>query len=319
MEKRQSPINNRTFHILWFAVALLVASSLACRAGTEAEEPATTETTTTEVPGTGNFSRIPFRVSVGVRPGYDDNVYTSHTDRHGSGFLSSSLDLQYDFGDARTKLSLDAGGGYTWYFDRPGDRDYDVSAYLGLSLTHRATPRLTLSANVYAAYLTEPNFGFFAGANRRVGNYFYTLDKFSVAYLWAPRFSTTTSYTIGSIHYDDAAVGAFENRIEHTFAQEFKFLWLPTTSLVGEYRFGIVDYEDLNARDSTTHYLLAGVDHSFSARLNASLRAGAEFRSYEDERDRSAPYVEGTVNYSLTKNRMCRDHPAARRFVLVCS
>lgn len=253
----------------------------------------------TQPAGTGIFSRVPFRVSVGVRAGYDDNVYTTSVDKHGSGFLNGNIDLNYDFGSARTKLSLDAGIGGTYYFDRPGEQSVDPNLSLGLSLTHRATPRLTLAASVLAAYQAEPSFQFAGTANRRVGNYFYTLDKFSVAYLWAPRFSTATSYSLGVIHYDNSSVGDFENRFEHTFGQEFRFLWLPTTTLVAEYRFEYVDYQDIG-RDSTTHFVLGGIDHSFSPRLNASFRAGGEFRHYEQEDiDRSSPYFESTVTYAL--------------------
>src|SRR3982750_4905626 len=103
MEQRPQTRNDRTRHSFALAFAVLLATGFASLAGTDtSEQPAETETT--EATGTGTFSRIPFRVSVGVRGGYDDNVYTTHEDRHGSGFLNTSLDLQYDFGNPRTKL-----------------------------------------------------------------------------------------------------------------------------------------------------------------------------------------------------------------------
>lgn len=248
----------------------------------------------------GKFSRFPFHVSVTVRGGYDDNVFTSSIDPQGSAFTNASIALSYDFGSPRTKLTLATGGGVTYYFDRPGDSSPDFNAYLSLSVAHKATPRLTLSATVYASYQVEPDFAFNLGLNRRTGNYFYTTDKFTAAYLWTPRFATATSFTFGAVKYDDSAIAFFEDRLEYTFGNEFRFLLWPTTTLVAEYRFGIVDYDQI-ARNSTTHFLLAGFDHSFSRRLNLSVRAGEEFRSYDQTGDQNSPYFESALSYEISK------------------
>ncbi|MEY2530526.1 MAG: hypothetical protein QOI96_611 [Verrucomicrobiota bacterium] len=262
---------------------------------------------TTDDLGTGNYSKFPFHVSASVRGGYDDNITTSKIDPQKSWFTNTGLALTYDFGSPRTQLSLQTGGGFTYYWDHPNNvgfdnNDYDVNAYLSLSLIHKATPRLTLSVVGYATYQTEPDFTLALGLNRRSGNFFYTQDKFTVAYLWTPRFSTATSYTFGALNYDDSSIGFFEDRIENTVGNEFRFLIWPTTTLVAEYRFQIVTYDNDIMRDSTTHFLLGGFDHSFSPRFSASFRGGAEFRDYEDGPNRSSPYFEGTLNYALGKN-----------------
>ena len=116
----------------------------------------------------------------------------------------------------------------------------------------------------------------------------------------APRFATATSYTIGALRYDDKSVGLFENRIENTFGNEFRFLVVPTTTLVAEYRFELVSYESIN-RDSTSHFALGGFDHTFSPELNVSFRGGAQFREYDQGGNRTSPYFEGTLNYNVGK------------------
>jgi hypothetical protein len=257
----------------------------------------------TERLGLGVFSDLPFHVSVSARGGYDDNIFTSNDVKKESWFMNLGGAITYDFGDPRTQLSLGIGGGATYYFDRPNENDFDPNIYLNLSLTHKATPRLTFAAQAYATYQAEPDFSLVLGLNRRSGNFFYTLDKFTVTYLWAPRFATATSYTLGMIRYDDSSIGFFEDRFENTVGNEFRFLLWPTTTLVGEYRFQIISYDDI-MRDSGTHFGLAGFDHSFSPRLNASFRGGAEYRDYCDNEqgtDRVRPYFEGTVNYALGK------------------
>jgi hypothetical protein len=50
-----------------------------------------------------------------------------------------------------------------------------------------------------------------------------------------------------------------------------------------------------------THFVLGGVDHSFSPRLNSSLRAGMEFRDYEATGQKTEPYGEATLTYAAGK------------------
>jgi putative beta-barrel porin BBP2 len=166
---------------------------------------------------------------------------------------------------------------------------------------HHVTPRLSLEFAGSAAYQTEPDFQYGLSTNRRAGNYFLTSDKLTASYAWAPRFATATSYGISAVKYEDSSAGMFEDRIENTFGNEFRFLIWPTTNLIGEYRFQIVNYDQIN-RDSTTHYFLAGFDHAFSPRLNAVFRGGAEFRNYEETGEQNSPYFESSVSYKLGKD-----------------
>jgi hypothetical protein len=272
--------------------------------------------------GTGKFASFPLKVSVSVRGGYDDNVFLTANDKQESLFTNAAIGLTYEFGGPRTRLSLNAGAGATYYFDR-GDgfdnRDidsFDVNLFVGFSIIHKATPRLTLAASLYASYQSQPDFATFNAStisiSRQSQDFFFSTNRFSAAYAWAPRFSTVTSYTLAIVDYDDRIISLFQDRFEHTIGNEFRFLVAPTTTLVAEYRFGIVDYNNDVQRDSTSHFLLGGVDHSFSPRLNASARAGVEFRDFEDDNNnilrrgergnRTHPYFEGTVNYAVAQS-----------------
>lgn len=286
--------------------------------GVSQEFVAEGSTSTAEL-GTGKFESFPFKVSVTVRGGYDDNVNLESFDEDESLFTNAALGVTYQFGNARTQMSLNAGAGATYYFDRDGEGggedydDYDYNAYLGFNINHRATPRLTLAAAVFATYQSQPDFGTLNRQNftisRNSRDFFFSSNRFSVAYMWTPRFSTATSYSLGIVNYENDFVGFFEDRFEHTVGNEFRFLIMPTTTVVGEYRFGIVDYTDFDERSSTSHFLLAGFDHSFNPRFNMSARAGVEFRSFDnddddlvddfDDDDRTHPYGEATVNYAL--------------------
>jgi hypothetical protein len=243
-------------------------------------------------------------LSAGVVGGYDDNVNassgggsTSSTGGSGSSYTSGNVALSYTPAiSPRTQLSLTTGGGFTYYFDRTG-MGYNPSGYLGLSLTHKPSRRMTLSLSVFAAYQSQPDLSTNLGSNQQLGSFIHSTDLLSLSYSWTPRFSTVTSYTFGLLKYNGSA-GSLENRLEHTLGEQFQYLLWPTTTGVAEYRFGIIDYESAPL-DSTTNFLLAGLNHTFTPRLNATFRGGVELRSSESNGFQPGPYFESSLTYVL--------------------
>jgi Putative beta-barrel porin 2 len=240
-------------------------------------------------------------LSISATGGYDDNVNasstggsTSSTGGSGSLYTSESAALSYTFGTPRTQVSLTTGGGIMYYFDRTG---YNPSGYLGLSLTHKPIQRMTLSLSLFAAYQTQPDLSTNLGSNQQLGSFIHSTDTISLDYSWMPRFSTVTSYTFGLLKYDSSA-GSLLNRIDHTFGEQFRYLLWPATTGVAEYRYGIINYQSAPL-DSTTHFLLAGLEHSFTPRLNGSFRAGVELRSSENNGFQPGPYFESNLSYIL--------------------
>jgi len=292
---------------------LAIGPMLQAQEAVSPRPPGFAEVTTTEHsdvvstkdPGIGVFSSLPVKLSMYVRGGYDDNVTTSKEFKQGSPFTDVGVTLNYDFGSPRTQLNLEIGAAFTYYWDNvevPGLslNDYDINNYIRFGVTHKASPRLTLVLAAYLTYKSEPDIAIGQGSNRRAGNYFYTQDKFTANYLWAPRFATATSYTLGALKYQDALAGLYQDRVENTFGNEFRYLLAPTSALVVEYRYEIISYQSIN-RDSTSHFALGGFDHAFDPQWKMSVRGGAEFRHYDDGEDRSAPYFEGTLTYAAGK------------------
>lgn len=270
--------------------------------------------------GIGKFSRLPFHLLVSARGGYDDNVTTSGALGNASAFIGPSGEINYKFGDPRTTVNLKFNAGIVYYLDRslgptptpppfatpaptPSLQDYDSNISLGLTLLHKASARLTLGAVAYLAYQTEPDFSANVGTNRRSGNYLHTTDKIHADYQWKPRFSTSTSYDLFLVRYDESAFSAFLDRSEHILGNQFLFLLWPQTTLVAEVRLQIVTYDQgsstFSRSDSTTELLLGGVQHKFSPRFGISLRGGVELRSFESGGERTEPYFESSLNYAL--------------------
>ncbi|HJT82276.1 MAG TPA: outer membrane beta-barrel protein [Chthoniobacterales bacterium] len=281
-------------------VALIQAESETPADTGSAAGGTTAEAGTNDNIGLGIFSRFPINISASVQGGYDDNVTTTNSSQQGSGFITSGIVIGYDLGNPRTNLTLSSNFGFTYYTELESD-PFEPNLNLSMTLSHKVTARLTLNFTGAASYQTEPDFQYGFGTNRRAGNYFFTTDRFAATYAWAPRFATNTSYGIVAVQYDNLSAGLFEDRVEHTFGNEFRFLVWPTTNVIGEYRFQIVDYENVN-RDSDTHYLLGGFDHAFSPRLAATFRGGAQVREYKNFESQDSPYFEGGLNYKLGKD-----------------
>jgi hypothetical protein len=169
---------------------------------------------------------------------------------------------------------------------------------LDLSLSYAASPRLTLGASINAVYTSEPNFASNIGPTQRAGSYFATADELSAAYRWSRRFSTVSTYSFRLVRYQNSSSAAFSDRQENAFGEEFRFDLFRTTVLVADYRFLVVNYVS-SPLDSTTSFLLAGVEHSFSRRLQGQFRGGVSFRSFDEGGSEVNPDFEGSLNYVL--------------------
>ncbi len=299
----------------------LSATSSSTTAAPEAVSSAPTAATTGQATsGPGVFSPTPIKLSLNILGGYDDNVNTTFGTKQGSSYTGGNLVLDYTFGDPRLQVVLNAGAGAVYYIEDVSGQNYDIDLKVALGLNYKASPRLLLGGTLLLEYLTEPNFDNPGGLNSRNGNYFYSTDTAFVTYAWSRRFSTKTSYTLEAYKYENQPVALFSDRFSHTFGNAFQFQMVPTTALVAEYRYQIINYTDegdiiipaqFNAfgaqiappvrlqNDSMTHFLLAGIDHTFNPRLTASLRGGAQLRSYDSGGDRTGPYFEGTVSYAV--------------------
>ncbi len=245
----------------------------------------------------------PLTFILGATGGYDRLNYKA--DANGiqdidSFFIQGSAGVLYGEADKRTPWSVGADVGVLNYLDdtHGGDDTY-YNARVVLNLVHQASQRLKIANNFYVTYEVEPDYSIGASTALRNGQYFYGYENFAVSYAWSERLSTTTSYTVDGIRYEDSEVGRSEDRLSHIIAQQFSYSLNRKTVLVGEYRYRVTDY-DTASNDYTSHYLLAGVDQAWSERTSGSLRAGAEF--YESARvTQTAPYLEVGIDHATSK------------------
>lgn len=252
----------------------------------------------------GKFEKRPFLISTDLRFGYDSNVNTTYFNPHSSGFFNLGLNVAYTASSPRSTLTIGAGVNFVFYFDpAPNTQEFQVNANLNIAWTYKISQRMSLAISTYNLYGTQPEFTI-VGLNTRVaGNYFYSANRLALGYQFTPRFSTITSFVPIVLLYEDEPYKTTQNRVEYYFGEEFRYLIQPSVSLVAEYRFSYIDYLKINLRDSTSNYVIGGLDASLSPRLKLSLRGGAQFADYRNSNQGNvtSPYFEGSMSYDYKK------------------
>ena len=274
---------------------LLAASFMTPTQATAQEAPASPS----EGAGLGWLPAIPIQITAGLGMGYDDNA-TLTPSGEGSFFVGENVVLTYPRLGEQTQFFLLGIGNFDQYFNVNRN---DVNGNVTMSLTHNFSTRLSFYASVFAAYQTEPNFSSNVGPENVVSDHFYTTDIFSLTYHWFPRFSLITSYAFNRVLYTQASVGNSQNRVENTLDEQFQFSLTRRTQLVAEYRFQTITY-DTAPTDSTSHFILAGINHNLTEHLIVHARAGETFRSLENDGSTPSTYFESVVDYASSNHSL---------------
>jgi opacity protein-like surface antigen len=254
------------------------------------------------------------RWSLSTRGGYDYLDYTLSApgyDNFESFFVQAGLGATYTEADPTTPWSFAVDLGAVHYLDDiPRFDDTFYNARVAFNIAHQISQRLKISNNFFLTYEAQPNLALGGTTTLFNGQYLYGFNNFNVSYAWSQRFSTTTSYTVDGIMYEDELVSDAEDRLSQLVAQQFAYALTKRTSLTAEYRYRYTQYRTADDRDFQSHFALAGVDHAWSQRFTGSFRAGAEF--FRSERaNKTAPYGEVALNYSVARQTQARWFGAA--------
>jgi opacity protein-like surface antigen len=268
--------------------------------------------------------QTPLTWSLRVAGGYDKISYPDSIANLGSVdsyFVQGGVGMTYSDNSKVTPWNVGASFGVIRYLEdiQRGD-DLYYNTRIAVNFSHAFSPRFKLGNNFYIAYEIEPNYGIGISTGRLAGQYLYGYNNLSIAYAWTERFSTTTSWTIQGIYYDnDRLITTNQDRLSNIFAQQFSYRISPRTVLTAEYRYEMTNYKNtygnsalssnfpngIPSNDYQAHYLLAGVDRAWSERTSTSVRAGAQL--YQSDRvSQTAPYAEAALNYKLNRRTNVR-------------
>lgn len=243
---------------------------------------------------------IPLQIIAGLDAGYDDNV-TLMSNAQGSSFTRENLVMTYNFPSPRTQFYAIGVGRFTQFFDLTGQDD--MSGNITLGFTHNFSQRISFYASVFASYQKEPNFNSNIGPENVRAAHFDTTDIFALTYYWLPRLSSITSYTFSRVKYAQESIGNSQDRFDNIIAERLQFSLTSRTNVSGEYRVQVTDY-DTAPLDSTTHYLLLGVDHHLTEHLVIRADGGESIRSLQNQGNSSSPYFGGSLDYRSSNHTL---------------
>ena len=254
----------------------------------------------------------PLTFSIFSNGGYDSLDYKNAGPGTPAGidswFATGGVSVMFTKPDQTTPFSFSLDSSVVHYVDgAPAFQDTFYNNRATINFEHRFSERLKISNNFFATYGVEPNNAFGYGASTTLwnGQYLYGFNNFNINYAWSPRFSTTTSYTIDGIGYEDGIIGTQEDRYTHLFAQQFAYALNRQTSVTAEYRYRMTIFDKSPNKNYNSHFALAGVDHAWSERFSGSARAGAEFYD-SDTQSKASPYAEAALNYAVARETLVR-------------
>lgn len=280
----------------------------------------------------------PWSISATLRGFYDDNINSAPDDlnlsdvqpgakRDSWGYeISPAAMLNWNPG--QTTLSLGYVFGYKYFENKPlGNTGHDDQTHsFNLALDHAFNPQWNLNVSDSFVIGQEPDI-------LRAGNSFATFQRVSGDNMRnygrivlngqiTPLFGIETGYGNAWYDYDDTggnqfapSVGGVLNRIEHTPYIDTRWQLKPETVGVIGYQYRAIEYTadevigqegngDIvhsDIRDTTSHAIYAGADHTFRPDLTGSLRAGARFTQYENDPgmdDSVNPYVQASLRWA---------------------
>ena len=175
------------------------------------------------------FKKKHFTLACAVREGYDDNLFTTETDRAASFYTNMAGGITYAAESSHLQLSAALNGGVTYFYTRPSNK-YDYTGALNLRGAYKSTQRLTINFSKKTVYLVQAGLTIVGGTNRQNGDCIHSSTTVAGAYEWADKFSTDKKYNFAPFVYVHSSLNDSQRHIELTLSQSFRWLVLPNTT-----------------------------------------------------------------------------------------
>lgn len=256
-----------------------------------------------------------WNVSLAVRGFYDNNYNTadSPADRDSFGIEfrpSVNVNLPMD----QTLLTFGYTYSLKWYEGRSGNGESstDQQHLVNFGLDHAFNQNCRVTVTDAFAYSNEPDLATGGIRVRSDHNNVYNQAAVRLHAEFTEQFGIVLGYQNTLVDYSQDGANSYSallDRLEHLITLDLRWQAFSQTVLVFGYQYGIVDYTDNQAigggfvsddRNSTSHYLYVGADHTFNPNLTASLRAGVQIIDFDNSNvgdTSTSPYVDASLNY----------------------
>lgn len=242
----------------------------------------------------------PYSLSANLRQGYDDNVYTTHSNQVSSWYTGVTPSILVNYPMDQTLFSARYTFDGTYYWNRTaGSDDWDTShEFLG-RINHSVSERFNIDARETFTYAENPQVANNGAALQRNGDYIHNGVSLQGSYQWTPKFATVTTYTNDVYAYNDQILKEVDNYMSNSISNDFRYLIDPTVTLVLGGSFEDVGYEYI-ARNYDTYTGYVGADWQLSPQVSLSGRVGGEIFDPNDGGSQStSPYGSLGLNWIL--------------------
>jgi len=252
-------------------------------------------------------SRRPFTVIASVREQYDDNIYTTHSNKVDAYETLIEPSILFNYPLDQTLFSARYDFGATYYPDR--DPSWDLSHQFLARINHSFSDRFNIDARDRVLYSNQPEVTTGATVNRISGDYLNNTFTLQGTADWTPKFNTVTTYTNDYFHYNDAFQELFNDRDVNVLQHDFRFLLTPTLTFIVGGTFTDLAYSNTfvpagslasSSRDWDSYTGYVGVDYNFTPQFLAGVRGGGVLTEYDSLGSQPVnPYAMAYFNWQL--------------------
>lgn len=262
----------------------------------------------------------PWSVSATLRGFYDDNYVTRGKALEQESFgVEVSPSASYNVYTDTTAYGVDYTYGMRWYEDRKND-SADHTHQANARISHAFSPRFKADLSDSFVVAQEPQIldpQILASPLRSEGDNIRNTVNASVTAGITEKFSTVLTYQNLYYNYDDRDRSDLLDRWENTFDIKGRYQVQPKTFAFGGYRFKMVDHTSDNflrgplgvsafkadSRDTDSHFVYVGADHTLTSTLSGTIEAGAQYTDFVKANDEEVtPYVDARLNWSYLKD-----------------
>jgi hypothetical protein len=192
--------------------------------------------------------------------------------------------------------------GAAYYFDSPPSMRNDLTpdSRVGVNWTRRFTERLRFSTRNFVSYEFEPNYAYGFATSRQNDPYLFWSTDNSIGYRWTERLATYSGFSLTGLEYD--SVVQSQNRLTLGLYNQFRYQLDPRSVLTFDYRYAQTNADGF-ASDSSSQYILLGIEHRFSPNTILIAKGGAQIRKSDAPRgnDGTNPFFEMAVRSRINQ------------------
>lgn len=243
----------------------------------------------------------PFHVANRIRAEYDSNLYQAAEDEKDSFNLYEEIELSLNLVGETSFLGLRYRPNIIFYSGRDNNKT-DLYHDLDVNLSQRLGETVTVgvSDQLRAGQLPAVEDDDYRVRSDDDNIYNSLLGTLAVQLLPATRLDLSGRYRF--LKYNEDDIHKNDNYRSWVLGASLRQVFGSLTTVAVDYRYQDFTYNDAAkdvARDNQTHYVGASFEQTFSPELLGSLRAGASFRSFEQDvyDDDTSPYFDVSLSF----------------------